>query len=380
MSDGVLVVFGTRPEAVKLAPVVNSLRGRVDVKVCVTAQHRQMLDQVLDAFAIRPDFDLDLMKSNQDLFDITANALLALRQVLSQERPRLVLVQGDTTTTFVAALASFYLRVEVGHVEAGLRTHDKQRPFPEEINRHMTTALADWHFPPTEWARDNLRHEHVAAERIFVTGNTGIDALLSIVTGIETGRIKPTLPPEVTARLGKGRMILVTGHRRESFGGGFENICQALRRIVDAHPDLTLVYPVHLNPNVQEPVHRLLGNHDRIVLTPPLDYVPFVDLMRRATLILTDSGGIQEEAPSIGKPVLVMRETTERPEGVKAGVARLVGTNVERIVSTVHELLTDAAHYRAMASPMNPYGDGKAAERIAVVVEQIVAGKQPNLA
>jgi UDP-N-acetylglucosamine 2-epimerase (non-hydrolysing) len=242
----------------------------------------------------------------------------------------------------------------------------------------MTTSLADWHFPPTEWARDNLRREQVPAERIFITGNTGIDALLSIDRAIEAGRAQPVLPTEITAQIGKRRLILVTGHRRESFGGGFENICRALRRIVDAHPDVAIVYPVHLNPNVQEPVHRLLGGHERLVLTRPLDYVPFVALMRQATLILTDSGGIQEEAPSIGKPVLVMRDTTERPEGVEAGVAKLVGTDVERIVGTLHELLTDAAKYRAMATPMNPYGDGKAAERIAGLVEQIVAGKMPS--
>ena len=276
-------------------------------------------------------------------------------------------------------MAAFYQRVDVGHVEAGLRTHDKGRPFPEEINRRMTTALADWHFPPTAWARDNLLREQVPAERIFVTGNTGIDALLSIVSGIESGRVNPKLPSEIAAALGQQRrLILVTGHRRESFGGGFENICRALRRIVETHPDVTLVYPVHLNPNVQEPVHRLLGGHERLILTRPLDYVPFVALMRAATLILTDSGGIQEEAPSLGKPVLVMRDTTERPEGVEAGVAKLVGTDIERIVRTAHELLIDAAKYRAMASPMNPYGDGKATERIAGLVKQIVAGKTPK--
>jgi UDP-N-acetylglucosamine 2-epimerase (non-hydrolysing) len=379
MNESVLVVFGTRPEAVKLAPVVNALRRRVSVKVCVTAQHRQMLDQVLDAFAVVPDFDLDLMKSNQDLFDITAGALLALRAVLAAERPSLVLVQGDTTTTFAAALAAFYQHVQVGHVEAGLRTHDKNSPFPEEINRRLTTSLADWHFPPTDWARDNLLMEHVAAENIFVTGNTGIDALLSIIAAIEAGSMRPVLPDEVTAQLGGRRLVLVTGHRRESFGPGFERICHALRAIVEAHSDVVVVYPVHLNPNVQEPVYRLLGGHDRLLLIRPLDYVPFVALMRQATVILTDSGGIQEEAPSLGKPVLVMRDTTERPEGVQAGVAELVGTNVDRIVGSVHRLLTDVAAYRAMATPMNPYGDGRGAERIAALVEQIVTGRTPVL-
>lgn len=375
----VMVVFGTRPEAVKLAPVVQALRERVPVKVCVTAQHRQMLDQVLEAFDVKPDIDLNLMKANQDLFDITANALVGLRDVYAAHQPRLVLVQGDTTTTFAAALAAFYQHIQVGHVEAGLRTNDKQRPFPEEMNRRLATSLADWHFPPTAWSRDNLLREHVAADRIFVTGNTGIDALLAMVADFDRGRVPSALPEEVAKRLGDRRMILVTGHRRESFGPGFERICHALRSIVEAHPDVVLVYPVHLNPNVQEPVYRLLGDLDRLLLIRPLDYVPFVALMRRSTLILTDSGGIQEEAPSLGKPVLVMRETTERPEGVDAGVARLVGTDVDTIVGTVHRLLTDASAYQAMASPMNPYGDGRAAERMAVLVEQILAGVTPRL-
>lgn len=378
-SGSVMVVFGTRPEAVKLAPVIRALQGRVPVQVCVTAQHRQMLDQVLEAFRIRPDVDLNLMRANQDLFDVTANGVVALRDVFAKHRPRLVLVQGDTTTTFTAALAAFYRHIEVGHIEAGLRTNDKQRPFPEEMNRRLTTDLADWHFPPTVWARDNLLQEQVDARRIFVTGNTGIDALLEIVADLEAARLTADLPEGLLKQIEGRRMVLVTGHRRESFGPGFERICHALRSIVEAHPDVAVVYPVHLNPNVQEPVYRLLGGLDRLILIPPLDYVPFVDLMRRATLIVTDSGGVQEESPSLGKPVLVMRETTERPEGVNAGVARLVGTDVDVIVGAVRSLLTDPHAYRAMASPSNPYGDGRAAQRIATLVEQILAGVVPGL-
>jgi len=375
----VMVVFGTRPEAVKLAPVVHALRRRMSVSVCVTAQHRQMLDQVLQAFELTPDIDLNLMRENQDLFDITGRGMPALRDAFQRENPRLVLVQGDTTTSFVAALAAFYARIEVGHIEAGLRTDDKRQPFPEEINRRLTSVLADWHFPPTQWARDNLLREHVAPERIFVTGNTGIDALLDISSRLSRGQVLADLPAEIADRLGDRRMILVTGHRRESFGPGFQRICHALRLIAEEYPDVVLVYPVHLNPNVQEPVHRLLGGIDRVLLVRPMDYVPFVALMRRATLILTDSGGIQEEAPSLGKPVLVMRETTERPEGVQAGVARLVGTDIEAIRGAVHQLLTDSDAYRGMASPMNPYGDGRAAERIASIVEQIVRDEAPKL-
>jgi len=375
-SARVLVVFGTRPEAIKLAPVVLALRQRVPVKVCVTAQHRQMLDQVLHAFAIQPDYDLDLMQANQDLSDVTARALLALRGVLASERPQLVLVQGDTSTTFAAALAAFYAHVGVGHVEAGLRTHDKTRPFPEEINRRLTSSLADWHFAPTAWAEQNLLAEGVAAGRILVTGNTGIDALLTMIDKIESGAVRVPALSDIEARIAGHRLILVTGHRRESFGEGFERICAALRKIVESHPDVVVVYPVHLNPNVQEPVHRLLGGSPRLVLIPPLDYVPFVALMRRAEIILTDSGGIQEEAPSLGKPVLVMRETTERPEGVEAGVARLVGTDVRCIVETVSRLLTDRTAYAAMATPMNPYGDGHAAQRIAEQADLILGQRR----
>lgn len=373
----VLVVLGTRPEGVKLAPVVAALRKQVAVDVCVTGQHRQMLDQVLEVFRLRPDFDLDLMRPNQDLFDVTAAAVLGLRDVLRQVKPRLVLVQGDTTTTFAAALAAFYERIEVGHVEAGLRTDDRHRPFPEEINRRLTTTLAEWHFAPTPWARDNLLRDRVAPERIFVTGNTGVDAFLSVADDLASGRVESRLPADLEQEMKGRRVVLVTGHRRESFGAGFENICRALRRIVEEHPDVLLVYPVHLNPNVQEPVYRLLQGVDRLRLIAPVDYVPFVALMRACTLILTDSGGIQEEAPSLGKPVLVMRETTERPEGVEAGVSRLVGTDSEAIFEAAHQLLTDPAAYESMARPRNPYGDGHASEKIAAIVAALCRGDVP---
>ncbi|MCX8073380.1 MAG: UDP-N-acetylglucosamine 2-epimerase (non-hydrolyzing) [Candidatus Binatia bacterium] len=370
----VLLVFGTRPEAIKLAPVIEALRGRVDLRVCVTAQHRTMLDQVLSVFRIVPDIDLDLMKPDQDLYELTAAATRALKPVMQSERPQLVVVQGDTTTTFAAALAAFYAQIAVAHVEAGLRTYDKRRPFPEEINRRLTTALADWHFAPTPWARANLLREGVQEERIFVTGNTGVDALLGVARRLDRGELAAGLPEELIHRLTGSKVVLVTGHRRESFGEGFERICRALRELVEREPEVVVVYPVHLNPHVREPVFRWLGNHPRIVLLEPLEYVPFVALMRRADVILTDSGGIQEEAPSLPKPVLVMREKTERPEGVEAGVARLVGTDPQQIVASVQDLLHDAAAYGAMTARRNPYGDGHAAARIAHLIEQILSG------
>jgi len=373
----VLVVCGTRPEAIKLAPVIDALRARVPVRVCVTAQHRTMLDQVLRVFQLRPDIDLDLMKPDQDLYDVTSAGVVALRDVMRHEKPRMVVVQGDTTTTFVAALAAFYAHVEVAHVEAGLRTYDKRRPFPEEINRRLTTVLADWHFAPTPWARDNLLREGIPWERIFVTGNTGVDALLDVARRLDQGELQVELPAELACQLRGRKLVLVTGHRRESFGAGFERICRALRTLVESEPDVVVVYPVHLNPRVREPVFRLLGEQPRIVLLEPLEYLPFVALMRRADVILTDSGGIQEEAPSLAKPVLVMRDKTERPEGVEAGVAKLVGTDPERIVGAVRTLLHDAAAYQAMTAQQNPYGDGRAAARIASVIEQVIAGKHP---
>lgn len=373
-SARVLVAFGTRPEAIKLAPVVTALRQQhLDVKVCVTAQHRHLLDQVLQVFGITPDYDLNLMRPNQDLFDITAGVLLALREVMAAERPDLVIVQGDTSTTFGAALAAFYLHIDVAHIEAGLRSHNKAAPFPEEINRRLTSSLADWHFAPTKRSRENLIAEGVAPARVFVTGNTGIDALLTAARNIECGKVHVVLPPQVEAGIQQRRLILVTGHRRESFGAGFDNICRALASIVESHSDVVIVYPVHLNPNVQEPVYRILGRTPRLILLPPLEYLPFVALMQRAELILTDSGGVQEEAPSLHKPVLVMRETTERAEGVEAGVARVVGTDAQRITEAVDLLLRDRSAYAGMATGVNPYGDGQAAERVGLLIAQILA-------
>lgn len=375
----VLVVFGTRPEAIKLAPVVKALRqaGMFEVRVCVTAQHRQMLDQVLELFAITPDVDLDVMQPGQDLTDLTARVLVGMRGVLRDWRPDLLLVQGDTTTTFAASLAAHYEKIAVGHVEAGLRTGNLYAPWPEEMNRRLTTVLAALHFPPTPWARDNLLREGVAAEVVHVTGNTVIDALLEVVARLETDDVlRAGLERQFEFLNPARRLVLVTGHRRESFGPGFERICQALR-VLGERGDVEMVYPVHLNPNVQEPVRRILGACPSIHLIEPLDYLPFVYLMSRVYLIVTDSGGVQEEAPSLGKPVLVMRETTERPEAVEAGTAKLVGTDCERIVGEATRLLEDAAAYRAMAQAHNPYGDGKAAVRIARILEGVTDGVIP---
>jgi UDP-N-acetylglucosamine 2-epimerase (non-hydrolysing) len=363
----VLFVFGTRPEAIKLCPLVRHLGCRPDrfeARVCVTAQHRAMLDQVLQAFEVRPDYDLDLMAPNQSLAELTARVVAALDPVLETERPDLVLVQGDTTTTFCAALVAFYRRIRVGHVEAGLRTGDPYQPFPEEINRVLTTRLAGLHFAATAEAAANLQAEGVDPGTIFVTGNTVIDAVLHITHELEQGRLPrpdwPFLDP-------RRRLLLVTAHRRESFGDGFERICQALAALA-ARPDVQIVYPVHYNPNVQEPVHRLLSRCPNVQLVQPVEYVPFVDLMSRSYLLLTDSGGIQEEGPSLGKPVLVMREKTERPEAVRAGTVRLVGTDVARIVGEAVRLLDDPEHYGQMARRHNPYGDGRACERIAAAL------------
>lgn len=363
----VLTVFGTRPEAIKMAPLVKRLEqspGFVSC-VCVTAQHRQMLDQVLELFQIRPDHDLDLMRPGQDLYSITSDILQSIRSVYEAERPDIVLVHGDTTTTFAASLAAFYQRIPVGHVEAGLRTGNLYSPWPEEANRKLTGALARVHFAPTPAARDNLLRENVRPESILVTGNTVIDALLAVKDKLET---TPSLRDEMARRFGflrpGARMMLITGHRRENFGGGFERICQSIAELARRYPDMDLVYPVHLNPNVQEPVNRLLSAIPNVHLIEPQDYLPFVHLMARSTLILTDSGGVQEEAPALGKPVLVMRDTTERPEAVEAGTVRLVGTDVERIVSGISGLLDDADAYQRMSFAHNPYGDGRACERI----------------
>lgn len=364
----ILTIFGTRPEAIKMAPVVRALAAdpSFDSRVCVTAQHRRMLDQVLRLFAIQPHHDLDLMRPGQDLTDITANVLIGLRDILSTERPDLVLVHGDTTTTSAASLAAFYQRIPVGHVEAGLRTGNIYAPWPEEMNRRLTGRIAEWHFAPTERAQANLLHEGVEPRRITVTGNTVIDALLEIVQRLRDDqdlRAEVESGFDFLASIQGQRLILVTGHRRENFGAGFERICQALARLAD-RPDVRILYPVHLNPNVQEPVHRLLGGRDNIHLIEPLDYLPFVALMDRADLLITDSGGVQEEAPSLGKPVLVMRETTERPEAVEAGTVRLVGTDDSAIVREAERLLDDPAAYESMSRAHNPYGDGQAARRI----------------
>lgn len=352
-----------------MAPVVIGLAKDPDIDslVCVTAQHRQMLDQVLQLFDIHPNFDLNIMAPGQDLYDITCNVLLGLKKVMTDVHPDMVLVHGDTTTTMASALAAFYQRIPVGHVEAGLRTGHKYAPFPEEINRKVAGAITDMHFAPTEFAKKNLIHEGINESSIVVTGNTVIDALFSVL-----GKIQSTSPlaGELAERFqfldsGK-RLILVTGHRRENFGKGFENICKALRRIADEVPAVEILYPVHLNPNVQEPVKRILGENGRknIHLIDPVDYLPFVYLMNRSHLIITDSGGIQEEAPSLGKPVLVMRETTERPEAVDAGTVKLVGTDPEKIFHETAKLITEENAYRAMSQMHNPYGDGKAVGRI----------------
>lgn len=368
----ILSVFGTRPEVIKLAPVVMELDRRPErftSRTCATAQHRQMLDQALLPFSIRVDHDLDVMTPGQSLAQVTARAVERLDGVIAAEKPDVVLVQGDTTTALCGALAAFYQHVKVGHVEAGLRTGNKFAPFPEEINRRLVGQLADLHFAPTQEARKALLAEGVATDKVFVTGNTVIDALLYI-----RDRVRST-PPELPAGLEKAidghPLVLVTGHRRESFGEGFENICKAILSVAESFPDVLFVYPVHLNPNVREPVNRILRGHDRILLIDPLPYEPFVWLMDQATLVLTDSGGVQEEAPSLGKPVLVMREITERPEGVAAGNARLVGVSQSRIVEAMTDLLVHPEAREAMSKVRNPYGDGQASNRIADILTRL---------
>lgn len=358
----ILIVFGTRPEAIKLCPVLLNLRqsSQFEVRVCVTAQHRAMLDQVLTAFGVSPDHDLDLMQPGQTLAQITARILAAVEPVIAADRPDMVLVQGDTTTTLAGALAAFYQRVPVGHVEAGLRTGDLAQPFPEEMNRVMTTRLAALHFAPTETAARQLQAEGVEPQRISVTGNSGIDAVLYVRDALAAGRLRAPQWPQLDIAK---KLIVVTAHRRESFGEGFAQICVALARLAERQ-DVQLVYPVHRNPNVMDPVYASLGGLANVFLLDPLDYVPFVDLMRRAHLLLTDSGGIQEEGPSLGKPILVMREKTERPEAVAAGTVKLVGTDAGRIVREAERLLDDEAEYLRMSRIHNPYGDGRASGRI----------------
>jgi len=363
----VLTVFGTRPEAIKMAPLVHALAKdpHFEAKVCVTAQHREMLDQVLNLFSIVPDYDLNIMSPGQGLTEITCRILQGLKPVLESFKPDVVLVHGDTTTTAAASLSAFYQRIPVGHVEAGLRTGDLYSPWPEEANRTLTGHLAMYHFAPTENSRQNLLRENLSDKRIFVTGNTVIDALFWVRDRVMNDE---ALNTDLSLRfpfLNTGKkMILVTGHRRESFGQGFEKICHALAEIAASNPDVQIVYPVHLNPNVSEPVNRILGHVDNVMLIEPQEYLPFVWLMNHAWLILTDSGGIQEEAPSLGKPVLVMRETTERPEAIDAGTVRLVGTDSQRIVNEVTRLLRDEEEYQRMSRAHNPYGDGRACERI----------------
>ncbi len=385
MTLRVLSVFGTRPEAVKMAPVVQELARTPGITplICVTAQHRQMLDQVLSLFDLHPDIDLDLMRPNQSLAELTAAIFTHLDPVLADVKPDWILVQGDTTTVMAAALAAFYRDIRVGHVEAGLRTNDKWQPFPEEINRRVASVAADLHFAPTEWSRQNLLRENIPAEQIIVTGNPVIDALQTVASLPPTPEVLdlftriglPPLPAEPTmagsplpsGRVGVGspRMVLVTAHRRENFGQPLEDICTALESLAHIYGDaLHIVYPVHLNPNVQEPVYRRLSSIPNIHLLPPLDYLPIVNFMKRATLVLTDSGGLQEEAPGLGVPVLVLRQVTERPEGVEAGTVRLVGTDPQRILTETRRLLDDPQAHAAMAQAINPYGDGHAAPRI----------------
>ena len=362
-----LCVFGTRPEAIKMAPLVQALAAdkRFEAKVCVTGQHREMLDQVLDLFAIKPDYDLNIMKAGQDLTDVSTAILQGMKSVFAEFKPDVVLVHGDTATTLAVSLASYYQQIPVGHVEAGLRTGNLYSPWPEEGNRKLTGALARFHFAPTDTSRKNLLREGVADNTIHVTGNTVIDALLEVVDKLQRDdKLQKVFGAQFSFLDTYSRLVLVTGHRRESFGGGFERICTALARIAEQFPDVGILYPVHLNPNVREPVNRLLTDIPNVHLIEPLEYLPFVYLMHRAALILTDSGGIQEEAPSLGKPVLVMRDTTERPEAVEAGTVRLVGTDADNIVRHVSELLKDKRAYDSMAYAHNPYGDGKACARI----------------
>lgn len=363
----VLTVFGTRPEAIKMAPLVHALStdGRFESKVCVTAQHREMLDQVLDLFEITPDYDLNIMQTGQTLNEITARILLELRPVLQSFKPDVVLVHGDTATTFAASLAAYYEQISVGHVEAGLRTGNIYSPWPEEANRKLTGILAKYHFAPTETSKNNLIVENYSESDIFVTGNTVIDALLLVKAKIDNNPdLRASLAAQFPFLSDSRKLVLVTGHRRESFGGGFERICEALAITANANSNVQIVYPMHLNPNVREPVSRILGGIENITLIEPQEYLPFIYLMMQSHVILTDSGGIQEEAPALGKPVLVMRDTTERPEAVSAGTVRLVGTNVDKIVSELTLLLDDDAAYQKMSVAHNPYGDGTACTRI----------------
>jgi UDP-N-acetylglucosamine 2-epimerase (non-hydrolysing) len=367
----ILIVFGTRPEAIKMAPLIKEFQKyplKFETKVCVTAQHRQMLDQVLNVFDIIPEYDLNIMAPNQDLFDITSKVLLGLKEILITFKPDVVLVHGDTTTSMAASLASFYLKIKVGHIEAGLRTNDMQSPWPEEMNRQVTDRICDFYFAPTELSKQNLIAENIDTKKILVTGNTVIDALFLAVEMIKNKEgLENKIRNEVKESgylISERNFVLVTGHRRENFGEGFLNICKALKEIALQNPDIDIVYPVHLNPHVQKPVYELLSDLTNIYLISPLDYLPFVYAMQHSHIILTDSGGIQEEAPSLGKPVLVMRNTTERPEAIEAGTALIIGTDYENIITNVNNLIHDISLYFKMAATHNPYGDGKACQRI----------------
>lgn len=381
-----MLVFGTRPEAIKIAPLVKEFQARAsefDTIVCVTGQHREMLKQVLELFDIKPDYDLEIMKEGQDLYDVTTRVLLGMREVLKKTKPDVVLVHGDTTTSTAAALAAFYQQIPVGHVEAGLRTHNIYSPWPEEMNRQLTGRMATYHFAPTELSRDNLLAEGIATDRIFITGNTVIDALQQVVTRVkgnadlrnEVSRKLLQFGYDVNRLEAGRRLVLITGHRRENFGEGFLNICRAIQTLSKRFPEVDFVYPMHLNPNVRKPIREIFGDNlgglDNLFFIEPLEYLQFVTLMDRSSIVLTDSGGIQEEAPGLGKPVLVMRDTTERPEAVKAGTVKLVGTDYNQIVDNVEKLLTDNAAYAEMSRANNPYGDGKACSYIADALQCI---------
>jgi len=371
MKKDVLIVFGTRPEAIKMAPLVNELKNdkRFDVKVCVTAQHREMLDQVLSVFDIIPDYDLDLMRKGQSLSNITARIITDIEPVLEAASPDIVLVHGDTATTFATSLACYYQKINIAHVEAGLRTGNLLSPWPEEANRRLTGVLSNLHFAPTNVSKNNLLNEGINKKNIYVVGNTVIDALHLVLAKITSNiELQQQLDSKYAFLKEQRKVILVTGHRRENFGKGFEEICQAIRQVALQHPECQIVYPVHLNPNVREPVERLLSDISNVFLIEPLGYIPFIYLMNKSTVILTDSGGIQEEAPSLGKPVLVMRDTTERPEAIEAGTVKLVGTCSETIVQGVTKLLDDNDYYEKMSQSTNPYGDGQSSRRICDIL------------
>lgn len=383
----VMLVFGTRPEAIKMAPLIKEFQKKSDIfntLVCVTAQHRQLLDQVMDVFHLTADYDLDIMQQGQDLYDITSRVLLSMRDVLRQARPDLVLVHGDTTTSTAAALAAFYQQIPVGHIEAGLRTGNIYSPWPEEMNRQITGRIASYHFAPTETSRENLLKENVHPSNIYVTGNTVIDALHLVVNELKCDKRLADRERQTligcgydVSRLNEGKkLVLITGHRRENFGDGFHNICKAIKMLVLRHPNVDFIYPMHLNPNVRNPIHQVFGenlnDYQNLFFIEPLEYLSFVYLMEKSFLVLTDSGGVQEEAPSLGKPVLVMRDTTERPEAVLAGTVKLVGANYQKIVDEVSQLILDDHSYSLMSKANNPYGDGQASKRIVEIIRNIL--------